>query len=135
MQHLRFLMESRPMQKRIPDQSVLTSEAGKFGNEPTYCAATRASDGSYVMVYSTMGKSFSIDLQVLSGSRVNTWWYSPRDGRCYNEQFQETAGPFEIANTHQPYKFAPPTSGINQDWVLVLDDVERKFPVPGSGPK
>jgi hypothetical protein len=130
MQHLRFLMESRPMQKRIPDQSILTSDAGKLQNEPTYCAATRASDGSYVMVYSTMGKPFTIDLTALSGTRVNAWWYSPRDGRCYNEQFQQTARPFEIVNTHQPHNFTPPTSGLNQDWVLVLDDAERKFPAP-----
>ena len=131
MQHLRFLMESRPMGKRIPDQSVLTSDAGKLSSEPTYCAVTRASDGSYVMVYSTMGKPFTIDLKVLSGARVNAWWYSPRDGRCYNEQFQQTIRPFEIANTHQPHNFTPPTSGLNQDWVLVLDDAERKFPAPG----
>ena len=125
-------MESRPMLKRIGDRSILTSDAGKFGNEPTYCAAMRASDGSYVMVYSTMGKPFTVDLKILSGAGVNAWWYSPRDGRCYNEQFQQTARPFEIANTHQSYKFTPPTSGINQDWVLVLDDAERKFPAPGA---
>jgi Protein of unknown function (DUF4038)/Putative collagen-binding domain of a collagenase len=130
MQHLRFLLESRPMQKRIPDELILTSDAGKFQSQPTYCAATRASDGSYAMVYSTMGKPFTVDLTALSGARVNAWWYSPRDGRCYNEQFQQTATPFEIANTHQPHKFSPPTSGLNQDWVLVLDDAERKFPAP-----
>jgi hypothetical protein len=132
MQHLRFLMESRPMRKRIPDQSILTSDNGKFNGKTTYCAATRASAGSYVMVYSTMGEPFTIDLKVISGSHINAWWYSPRDGRCYNEKFQQTTEPFEIENTHRPQEFTPPTYGLNQDWVLVLDDAERKFPAPGT---
>jgi hypothetical protein len=51
---------------------------------------------------------------------------------CYNEQFQQTARPFEITDTHQQHNFTPPTSGLNQDWVLVLDDAEQKFPAPGT---
>jgi len=132
MQHLRFLMESRPMQNRIPDQSILASDNGKFNGKPTYCATTCASDGSYVMVYSTMGEPFTVDLKVLSGARINAWWYSPRDGLCYNEKFQQTTEPFEIENTHRPQEFTPPTSGLNQDWVLVLDDAERRFAAPGN---
>jgi len=131
MQHLRFLMESRPMQKRIPDQSILVSDEGDFKDTPSYCAATRAYDGCYAMVYSTMGNPFTVDLTVLSGTRADAWWYSPRDGRCYNRQLHETARPFETFGTQHSQKFTPPTSGINQDWVLVLDDVERRFQSPG----
>lgn len=132
MQHLRFLMESRPMRQRIPDPSILVSGAGDLRDGPSYCAATRASDGSYAMVYSTMGKPFTVDLTVLSGTRVHAWWYSPRDGRCYNEQLRPTADPLEIVDTRQGRQFTPPTSGINQDWTLVLDDAERRFPAPGA---
>lgn len=132
MQHLRFLMESRPMPERFPDQSILTSGSGDLRDGPSYCAATRASDGSYAMVYSTMGKPFTVDLAILSGARVRAWWYSPRDGRCYNERLRQTDSPLESENARGRREFMPPTSGVNQDWVLVLDDAERRFRAPGA---
>ena len=131
MQHLRFLIESRPMQERIPDRSLLLSEAGSLRDGPSYCTATRASDGSYAMVYSTMGKPFTVDLTKLSASRVNAWWYSPRDGRCYDEKANEAPGPFEIVDCKEPREFTPPTSGIDQDWVAVFDDAAQGFSAPG----
>ncbi len=131
MQHLRSLIESRPMANRIPDQSLLTSGQGSTGKGPSYCAATRASDGSYAFVYSTMGNPFAVDLTPLSGSMLHTWWYSPRDGRCYNIQRYPTNEPSIITKAKQPQQFTPPTSGLNQDWVLVLDDADRKFSIPG----
>jgi len=133
MQHLRFLIESRPMENRVPDESILVSGRGDLRKGPSYCAATRASDGCYAMIYSTMGEPFTLDLKALSGERLHAWWYSPRDGRCYSEQRQQTNRPFEITNVQELRKFTPPTSGLNQDWVLVLDDADRKFPAPGVG--
>jgi hypothetical protein len=132
MQHLRALIESRPMSERVPDQSIITADAGSLQEGPSYCAATRASDGSYAMVYSTLGTSFTVDLKQFSGPRANAWWYSPRDGQCYNGQLRQTASPFAKVDTRGPQRFTPPSSGINQDWVLVLDDVERQFPAPGA---
>ena len=35
-------------------------------------------------------------------------------------------------DTKQPQEFTPPTSGVNQDWVLILDDAERGFQRPGA---
>ncbi len=131
MRHLRFLIESRPMRERIPDQSLLMSEAGSLGSEPSYRAATRTSDGSCVMVYSTMGKPFTVDLRKLSAASVNVWWYSPRDGRCYDEHARETADPFEKIEVIEPREFTPPTAGIDQDWVAVFDDATAGFSAPG----
>ncbi len=133
MQHLRSLIESRPMQKRIPDQSILTSTNGGLGDSnPSYCAATRASDGSYAMIYSTMGKPFTVNLAALSHTRTRVWWYSPRDGRCYNDKCQPSATPAETIDTRKTHEFTPPTSGINQDWALVLDNPDLHFPPPGT---
>ena len=122
------------MAPRIPDPSLLTAGAGDLREGPSYCAAARASDGSYALVYSTLGASFTVDLAKLSGARVNAWWYSPRDGRCYSDSLQQTTAPFATVAARQPHQFTPPTSGLNQDWVLVLDDAERQFPAPGTGP-
>jgi hypothetical protein len=131
MQHLRALCESRPLHERVPDQSLLTAGQGNLNKSPTYCAATRATDGSYAMIYSTMGEPFTVDLSILSAPRFHAWWYSPRDGRRYNAQRRRTDAPLDIPNTPAHREFTPPTSGINQDWVLVLDDPRQSFPAPG----
>ncbi len=132
MQHLRSLIESRPMPNRIPDQSLIVSGQGDLGKGPSYCAATRASDGSYAMVYSTMGQPFTVELSNLSGTRLHAYWYSPRDGHCYDSQQGQSDRPMEIDKTRTRQEFTPPTSGQNQDWVLILDDADRLFPTPGQ---
>jgi hypothetical protein len=132
MQHLRFLIESRPMLVRIPDQSLLVSENGGLGSQPSYCAALRASDGSYAMVYSTMGRPFTIDLSILGVSKVKLWWYNPRNGRCYDQQSRETRRSCQAVETDKPLEFRPPTQGKDQDWVAIFDDASRSFPAPGT---
>ncbi|MCF7974161.1 MAG: glycoside hydrolase family 140 protein [Phycisphaerae bacterium] len=133
MQHLRSLIESRPMENRVPDEQILISGRGDLRQGPSYCAAARASDGCYAMVYSTMGEPFALNLSALSGDRLHGWWYSPRDGQCYGNDRQQTRRPFELAKTQGQHEFTPPTSGLNQDWVLVLDDADRMFSAPGVG--
>src|SRR2546428_707193 len=59
MQHLRHLIESRPYLARIPDQTLLASDAGKDGD---HVQATRASDGSYAFIYIPSGKPISVHL-------------------------------------------------------------------------
>jgi len=77
MRHLRALIESRPMLKRIPDQTLLVSAPGSGGD---HMRATRADDGSYGFVYSPSGHSFTLDLAKLSGTTLTAWWYDPRTG-------------------------------------------------------
>ncbi len=133
MQHLRTLMESRPLDSRIPAAQMVVEGAGSMGGEaPSYCTATRASDGSYAMVYATMGKPFTLDLTSLAGERLNAWWYSPRDGLCYGASSTASHRPFAVIEAETRRAFTPPTVGLNQDWVLVLDDAERRFPPPGQ---
>lgn len=117
----RELMESRPFFSRIPDQSILASDAYEGLNRIT---ATRDRQGSYAMVYSESGKPFAVDLLKLSGKNIDAWWYDVRSGKSY-----------KTGNYAQSDKqwFYPPTTGIGNDWVLVLDDAKANFPVPGSG--
>ncbi len=135
MQHLRYLMESRPILTLVPDQSMLRSEAGSTGKEPSYRAVLRSENGSCALVYSTMGQPLDVDLSKMSGATINAWWYSPRDGLLYDAKFKQTRTPFATLHTKEAHKFTPPTSGLNQDWVLVLDDAAAAFPPPGAKPK
>jgi Protein of unknown function (DUF4038)/Putative collagen-binding domain of a collagenase len=109
MQHLRKLMESRPMLERIPDQSLLVESF----DEHDKVLATRGN--RYAFVYTTKGKSFTVNMGKIKGKKVTAAWYSPRDGQS------QPIGTFDNSGKHL---FKPPASGYGQDWVLVLDGEE-----------
>ncbi len=113
-------MESRPFLQRIPNQGLLASDPGKG---TAYTAATRSDDGSYAFVYTASGQPFTVRLDQLSGAAVTAYWYDPRQGTA------ERIGEFESRGDRE---FAPPSSGPDNDWVLVLDDAAREFPAPGN---
>jgi hypothetical protein len=50
----------------------------------------------------------------------------------YDAKFKQVQAPFATLHTKEAHKFTPPTSGLNQDWVLVLDDATAAFPPPGK---
>jgi hypothetical protein len=117
MQWARKLIESRPFLDRIPDQTLLLSEAGVG---PDRVQATRAEDGSYAFVYVPSGKAVSVDLSLLSGETITAHWYDPRTGNAIS------IGTFPQGQTQE---FTPPTEG--PDWVLTLDDAAQGFGAPG----
>jgi hypothetical protein len=120
MGHLRRLIESRPFLSRIPDQSLLASNAGEGAD---HIQATRDTHGKFAFVYSASGRPFTVDLSKLSGKMLNAFWFDPRNGE---------AKLFEQFARGGQREFMPPTSGAGNDWVLVLDDAARKFAAPGS---
>jgi len=120
MTHLRDLMESRPFLTRMPDQRI--SAKGPT-DKLDYVAATRSSDGSYAMLYFPTGKPATVRMDNVSGDKVRAWWFDPREGKATE------IGVFPSSGTKQ---FIPPSSGQDNDWVLVLDDAAKNFPVPGT---
>ena len=138
MKHVRYLMESRPILTRVPDQSIITSDHGSKGEKFTpgdYRVATRSKDNDYLFVYTTEGKDFTVDMSKISGSTVNAWWYNPRNGNCYNSSGELVTTPFDTYTTEGMVTFNPPgESGPGRDWVLVLDDASKDFGIPGIIP-
>jgi hypothetical protein len=130
MQYGRRLMESRPFLTRIPDDSLLVTHKPDAVDIPTAMpgaglkrfVATRDSSGSYAMIYAPTGRKFKVNLSKLSGEKVRGWWFNPRDGKA------TLIG--EWAKTGER-EFITPTPGEDMDWVLVLDDVAKKFSAPG----
>jgi hypothetical protein len=120
LQHLKALMLSRPYFTRLPDQSLIAGEAGA-GTE--HIGATRDAQGHYAMVYLPQGQRATIALSQLAGPAV-AWWFDPRTGAA-----QRINGEF---STSRSEVFTPPSSGNEQDWVLVLDDAASDFGVPGA---
>ncbi len=119
MRFLKQLMLSRPCFDRVPDQSLI---AGENGTRYDYVVATRGA--GYLFAYTYTGKPFQIRMGAIEGSQVRAWWYSPRDGSV------GAIGKFANQGVR---RFTPPGQpGNGHDWVVVLDDVSRKFPPPGG---
>lgn len=124
MKHGRALMESRPFLTRIPDPSVLIP-----GRVPTSLpgagryqfVATRDIEGTYAMVYAPVGRPFKVRLSTIQGAIVHAWWFNPRDGQAIE------IGEFTNEGERE---FVPPSPGEMLDWVLVLDDAAKRYPVP-----
>ena len=118
MKYVRRLLEAYPLADRVPDQS-LVEERNNY--EPERIQATRGKD--YAMIYSTSGLSFTVNLGKISGKKLNTYWFDPRNGK--------TTLPETIDNKGSR-QFIPPSKGYGQDWVLVLNDAEKHYAVPSA---
>jgi hypothetical protein len=126
MQYGRRLIESRPFLSRVPDDSVIVTDrvptsvpgAGRYR-----FVATRDNDGTYAMIYAPVGRAFKVRMDAIKGEKVKAWWYNPRNG--------EATAIGEFPHTGER-EFLPPDKGEMLDWVLVLDDASKGYPVPGS---
>lgn len=115
MKFVRKLMESRPILDRVPDQSLIVeNELGTAERIQT----TRGND--YAFIYTAAGKSFTVNLGKISGTKLNASWYNPRNGEMKKTD--------QVTNKGQQ-KFIPPSSGYGQDWVLILDDASKDYPI------
>jgi hypothetical protein len=119
MMHVRNLIESRPFLDRVPDQSLISGDAGTGGE---HIQATRGKD--YAFLYLPYGQSVNVELKKISGDKVKAWWYDPRTGGSIS------SGTFANSGTRE---FDPPgKQARGNDWVLVLDDEAKHFPRPGT---
>jgi hypothetical protein len=122
MQFLRRLIESRPMEERVPDQSIV---ANTYGNSD-HIQATRGK--GYIFVYSAQGKAFMVNTALISGQEFNYYWYNPKNGEVKRSgKLGATEGANNFSRVHE---FTPPSTGYGQDWVLVLDDAAKNYPAP-----
>jgi len=117
MLHLRRLMLSRDYLSRVPDQSILSDE---YVPETDYIVAIRGN--GYALIYTPTGTEINVDIDKLSFTKVNAYWFDPRTGEStFIESFAGTG----------KKKFKPLTTGRGNDWVLVLDDAKKKYSAPG----
>lgn len=113
--HIRKLFEARDFSKLIPDQSII------YGNNPkdsSHIRAAVSSDSSFLIAYLSVGQPVIVVMSKISGAKVKATWYDPREGTT------KPAG--EHSNTGF-VTFTPPSSGIDNDWVLVLDDAAKNY--------
>jgi hypothetical protein len=124
MQHARKLLESRPYLTRVPDQSLIDAQPVNDDGEEQqhlHVVATRDSEGTYALLYFPADSTVEVDLSKLSGDTIRAHWFDPRRGQSIE------ADTFPRSGKHS---FKAPEWG--PDWVLVLDDASRNYPVPGA---
>lgn len=112
----RKLFELRPWYRMAPDLSVIAEGQGEG---EYHIQSARAEDGSFILVYSTLGSPFGINMARLSGRKVKAMWFNPRDGR------------FTIIGEYANegiVKYNPPTNYDRDDWILVLEDADKNYP-------
>jgi len=115
MRYLRILVESRPQEERVPDQTLVANPL----SGADHIRAVRGKD--YAFFYSATGQPIEVRLGVLTGGKLRAAWYDPRTGASH------VIGLFD---NHGAHTFIPPTSGHGEDWVLLLDDADREYGLP-----
>jgi len=118
--YLKKLIESRSVTGRIPDQSIITEGQGE---KEEYIASFRDVENKYCMLYLPVGKKISVNLSFLPAMQIRVWWFNPRTGKSGNPV---------VLKKEATMSFTPPSTGIENDWVLVIDNAETKFSEPGK---
>lgn len=108
MVHVKNLLLSKPYFDRVPDQSLITGEAGEKYN---YIVGSRGKNYAFIYVYT--GRTFQVAMGKISGAKVKASWYNPKDGS------KKVIGSFLNKGIQQ---FDPPgEQQEGNDWVLVLE--------------
>ncbi|HEY4327693.1 MAG TPA: glycoside hydrolase family 140 protein [Mucilaginibacter sp.] len=118
--YLKKLITSRPSLNRIPDSRIITDGQGLSGK---HSCAFADSSGSYLMIYIPLGKQLTVNTGRLRSANLVAWWYNPKNGKVTKIGSLKREGSMS---------FTPPTTGFENDWVLVLDDPKYKYAIPGS---
>lgn len=126
MKYAKQLLLSRPYFSRVPADDVIIKdkvETSIPGRGRYRFVATKDSKGSYAMVYAPVGRSFSVNMEVINDKRVVAWWFNPRNGKS------RKIGVFDNKGI---CLFNPPALGEMVDWILVLDASSCKYVIPES---
>jgi hypothetical protein len=114
MQYVKSLFESRPQLSRRPDQQLIASDPGQGEEHVGACSGEQRSCG---FIYFPVKKRVAVNLGLFNAQKVDAWWYNPRNGTWQDRWTHIASGMRD---------FVPPT---NDDWVLVIDDVDKQYPV------
>jgi hypothetical protein len=116
--YLRKLIESRPPLSRIPDQTIIQEGQGEKGE---YMTAFRDSAGTYIMLYVPVGKKFTLNTSGIHAAKIAGWWVNPRNAEVKKAGIFKNKGILTLTS---------PSVGLENDWVLVLDNTACRYPGP-----
>jgi hypothetical protein len=108
MKHVKSLLMSRNFLELTPCQELLNENY----DGANYISAAKGIRNDYAFMYTPNGLDIRVNTGMLNGNSVKAYWYDPRNGTYKFTGEKSTGGIAE---------FVPPSSGRNNDWVLVLD--------------
>jgi hypothetical protein len=108
MQHVNSFFSQYPFEKIIPAQEIIM---GENPENDDHIQAAVADDGSFLLVYLARGQEVTLDISDHHEFK-KARWFDPRNGKFKKGKMNESMG-----NS----KFIPPSSGIGNDWMLVLE--------------
>jgi len=122
MTYVKQLFESVPFEEMKPCQKMIVSGPDHGGAK---IRAAVARDRSFAIIYTPQGKSFTVDRSYLKvkGRTLKVIWYNPRYGVAHWVHTSDNSA-------YQTY--TPPTSGKKTDWILLLEDGAKHYPLPGA---
>jgi len=123
--HIKALLYAHPYLTRIPDQSLVT--AGQGADIFTRIQATRdgtpgRSDATYLMAYLSAPKTVTLDTAAIAARTLKLYWFNPATGA--SEVMRE-----QLENPGSLTLEKRPQGG---DWVVVIEDAAKKYPLPHS---
>ncbi len=107
--YLSTLIQSHLPLNRVPDQSIIVDGQGEKGE---YITAFRDIKKSYAMIYLPVGKKIVVNISFIGGLKVKTSWFNPRNGQMEK---------VEVLKKELRMEFTPPTTGLENDWVLLIE--------------
>lgn len=119
MRYVKELFDKRPFHKLVPSKSLVLQGPETLGGK---LRAAVADDQSFAIIYSPRGEAFTVDQSLIQAEELKAIWYDPRYGVAY---------PLHSGNTFGIQTYTPPTQGKGHDWILILEDAKREFPLPG----
>jgi len=117
--YLRRLIISRPFLNREPDSTLVV---GGLGKGAEHMEAFRGDDDHYAMVYLPVGRTIELKTAFMKAKQIRTWWFDPKSGKV------QLIG---LMKRSDKVSFTSPTQGKGNDWVLVMDDAEKNYSIPG----
>ena len=109
MQYLHKFLELYPVSEMVPDQSVIY---GKNPKTDMHMRVARSINGEWLVVYLAQGQKVDVVTSKIKNSRIKGYWYNPKNGdKTHINEFVH--GDIQA--------FEPPTSGIGNDWLLILE--------------
>lgn len=110
MRHLKELLLSRPFLELTPCRELIENNY----NGANYISAAKGK--KYAYIYTPNGLDIKINPGILDWNNIIAYWFDPRKGVYIYAGMNKNENVF--------ITFNPPSSGRNNDWILVLDCLE-----------
>ena len=121
MGYMANLIMSRPHINRLPAQQILTDES------PGGIRQRALMGHGYAFIYTSQGYNIYLDLDALPWKESKAWWFNPRNGK---------SALIKEVPINDNHSFDPPgNSGGDNDWILVVDDIDKDYIEPGNDMK